>query len=98
MDKCKLLSLRAIEHEAITGEDAICYLWELDQKKIVNREEYNTIDEHLEADGWARQIHKWRIQQILHSMDGKIEPDCRFFMTEKRFDDLDANHFFENEL
>ena len=93
MNKCKLLSLRAIEHEEITGEDAICYLWELDQKKIVNTEEYYTIDEHLDYyDGWARQIPKWRIAQILHSMDGKIEPDCRAYMTEKRFDELDRSN------
>ena len=93
MNKGKLLSLRAIEHEEITGEDAICYLWELDQKKIVNTEEYNTIDEYLDYyDGWARQIAKWRIAQILHSMDGKIEPDCQAYMTEKRFDELDRSN------
>jgi len=73
MNKCKLLSLRAIEHEEIT-------------------EEYYIIDEHLDYyDGWARQIPKWRIAQILHSLDGKIEPDCRAYITEKRFDELDRS-------
>ena len=63
------------------------------KKKIVNTEEYNTIDEHLDYyDGWARQIAKWRIAQILHSLDGKIEPDCRAYITEKRFDELDRSH------